>query len=501
MKSFLIITTILFWNLTAIAQPTLSISCESFSPNCLSPEPLNTVTYKVTITGAPDNSWTRKITWEHQPFAEGAVIGSSNNETFSVQWLNEPNNGLKKVKVNVRWTKQGQTTINATPAERSVTVRYIAAIPSINISGGGVSGNYNNNGTVAVPCGTRTLTLTASPPTTNPSSGVVYEWLLPSGWTGSSTTNTINITADAGTNDALVRLRYRRSDTPGFSLIFGLNMDRPQVTTPVTANVSGALSCVGTTANLSVSATNATSYTWSSTGSVGVSPTSGATTTATVNSNGSGTITATADNACMSPKSATSNVAVGAPTLYSITPPNSFNYINGNTIMSVQSDQPCVSYYWRIFGGSGYINPTSGPCSYTYGGTTYNKFNTCYVSTSDFVRVELSSANACGVGQTHTFYLQNGSGYRMTSSNPATGTVSLEFTSEFSAENLKSVELIRDGDLRTSHNFSPTNNQQNAAFRSSRTVSFDVSNLPRGRYYLHTLYKEGKKFSEILILQ
>ena len=168
----------------------------------------------------------------------------------------------------------------------------------------------------------------------------------------------------------------------------------------------------------------------------------------------------------------------------------------------MQSNYSCVGYYWRIFGGSGTISPTTGACSYTYGGTTYNKTNTCYVSTSDFVRVELYSANSCGAGNgTWTFYLQNGSGFRMTSSNPATNSVSLQFAADLIAERVKSVELIKDGDLRTARIFNPGTGAQLAAFRANPTVNFDVTNLTRGKYYLQVVYEDGKKFSEILLLQ
>jgi len=368
------------------------------------------------------------------------------------------------------------------------------------ISGtGGVNGTFSNNAIVAVPCGVRNMTLTVAIPFTDPSSNVSFEWLLPTGWNGSSSTNTINVTAPAGSTDQTVTLRYRRTDSNNFIQLFNLNMDRPQVGTP--SFTLGSLNCIGNSQSITATAANATSFSWSATGSLSVSPTTGATTTATVVSNGNGTITATADNACQSPQSTTSNISVGTPTLYNITPPNSFNYINGNTILSVQSNQPCVAYYWRIFGGSGYINPTNGACSYTYSGTTYNKTNTCYVSTSDFVRVELSSANSCGVGAGWTFYLQNGSGFRMASANPATDKVSLEFTHELIAKRLRSVELIRDGDLRTARLFKPVGGTQSGAFQTSRTVAFEVAALPRGKYYLHAVYEDGKKFSETILLQ
>ncbi len=488
MKKILITVAILFCFFTIKAQ-TITIKC-TFGSDCFTPNPEEFITYSFDVTAGWSAS---NITWNAPGSSDRGTNGGS---SFQVIWPN--NTAAKSISVSATLTNGSTSTTKSNT--RTVTVKQISTIASMTVTGTGVSGTFSDNGTVNVPCGTRTLNISVPTPTTSPSSGVTYTWTLPSGWSGSSNTNSINATANAGANDGLIRVQYKRTDG-NFSQAFNLNVNRPRVTTPTLSFTSGSLTCIGTSATLSASATNATNYTWSSTGNVSVSPTSGATTTATVTGNGNATITVTADNACQSPKSTTSNRAVGTPTFYSITPPNSFNYINGNTILSVQADQPCPAYYWRIFGGSGYINPTSGACSYTYSGTTYNKTNTCYVSTSDFVRVELSSANACGAGQTHTFYLQNGGGYRMTSPNPATSTVSLEFTSEFSAENLKSVALIRDGDLRTARDFNPEDNRQDAAFRSSQAISFDVANLPKGKYYLHIVYKEGKKFSEILILQ
>lgn len=89
----------------------------------------------------------------------------------------------------------------------------------------------------------------------------------------------------------------------------------------------------------------------------------------------------------------------------------------------------------------------------------------------------------------------------MMSSNPATNSVSLQFDADLIAKCVKSVELIKDGDLQTARSFNPGTGAQLAAFRANRMVDFDVTNLPRGKYYLQVVYEDGKKFAETILLQ
>ncbi|MFN7115835.1 MAG: hypothetical protein ACK4TA_03500 [Saprospiraceae bacterium] len=502
MNKILIFAFIIFCTTLALGQtpnPTVSISCNSTSSNCFNIDPeCVTALYNLGVASSPDGTWIRSINWDVDPVVDGAIIGPDNASTVNVRWENTSNTTIKRIKVTVTWTKVGQTNIVRT-VERVVTVKHIAPISNITITGGGVSGAYSNNATVPVPCGTRTFTLTAAPPTTSPSTSVVYQWVLPSGWSGSSTTNSITVTAPAGSTDQLISLRYRRSDYNCFLQYFDLLMDRPQVGFPSISGLNNDVVCSGETKALSGSATNATSFSWSGTSGITATPNNTANTN--ISATQSGTLTLTANNACQAPQSVQQYVQAGTPTLYGASPNQSINYINGNTLLRIESESPCASYKWRIVNGSGYILPNSGACGFTFNGVTYNESNVCYVSTSNFVRVEVKAANRCGVGGSWTYYLQNGSGFMMTSANPANSTVSLQFTSDFAAENLKRVEFIRDGDLRTARNFTPGDNQQNAAFRSNRTVAFDVTNLPRGKYYLHVVYKDEKKFSEIVLLQ
>jgi len=312
MNKILIFSIILlgfFTRINAQTGPSVSINCSS--ANCFTPEPGLAVTYEVTATSGytvQSYNWTSQGDLSH---------GGNGTQFFTVTWPNTPSSSAKSISVSVVLTKDNYSYTRSD--NKTITVKYISPISSISISGGGVSGAYTNNGTVPVPCGSRTFTLTAAPPTTNPTSNVVYEWLLPSGWSGSSSTNSITVTAPAGSTDQPVTLRYRRSDSNSFLQFFGLLMDRPQVGTPNIGITSGNLGCVGSSATLSATATGATSFTWSSTSGVGISPTSGSSTTATVNGNGAGAITVTANNACQAPQSSNFNFAGGTPTIYAQT--------------------------------------------------------------------------------------------------------------------------------------------------------------------------------------
>lgn len=279
MNKILIFSIILLGFFTRInAQTGSSVSINCSSANCFTPEPGLAVTYEVTATSGytvQSYNWTSQGDLSH---------GGNGTQFFTVTWPNTPSSSAKSISVSVVLTKDNYSYTRSD--NKTITVKYISPISSISISGGGVSGTYANNATVSVPCGARTMTLTATVPTTDPSSSVVYEWLLLSGWSGSSSTNSITVTAPAGSTDQTVTLRYRRSDSNSFIQLFNLLMDRPQVGFPSISGLGDGLLCSGDTKTLTASATNATTFSWSGTSGITATPNNTATTSVSATQSG-----------------------------------------------------------------------------------------------------------------------------------------------------------------------------------------------------------------------
>ncbi len=365
MQNILLIVFTSFCFFVGVAQSTtVTVTCSGGGSSCLSPEPLSNTNYTFNVANLPSGYSFSTANW--QPTGQNST-GPNGGEVFNATWPNTPSSSNKKLKVTVTFKKSQSPDIVVTSPEVNITVKYISSISSISISGGGVSGSYSNNSTVVVPCGSRTMTLTATPPVTDPSSSVVYEWLLPSGWTGSSTTNSITVTANAGSTDQGLTLRYRRSDSNNFLQAFSLNMDRPQVGFPDIPTSLNDAFCSGETRSVTATAANATSFQWSGTSGISATPNNAATTSISATANG--TLTLTVNNACQAPQTRNQSIAFGTPTLYGASPSGSFNYINGNTLLSIQSNSGCVAYKWEIVNGSGYISPNPNySCPKTFGG-------------------------------------------------------------------------------------------------------------------------------------
>ena len=99
---------------------------------------------------------------------------------------------------------------------------------------------------------------------------------------------------------------------------------------------------------------------------------------------------------------------IGTPYILSKTvngsPAQSANYVGSSAVLNVLTDGTANNCTWSIDGGSGSISPSGLSCN-------------IYISGS-FLRVRTQPTNQYGSGESYVFYLLNGSGYRMASSNP-----------------------------------------------------------------------------------
>ncbi len=165
---------------------------------------------------------------------------------------------------------------------------------------------------------------------------------------------------------------------------------------------------------------------------------------------------------------------VGAPTLSNPTvngsSSQSLNFINGSAQLAASIQGTSSGVTWQIDGGTGYIQPNSFAC---------------YVSTSNFVRVRVSTNNRCGQGQSYTYYLQNSEypGYWVYP-NPAKSVVKVEFDEAKYAEDLVQGIIIFDDKGGAVKTFNVESAKTNRYFESKNYVEFDVSKLKRGEYYV-----------------
>ncbi len=221
------------------------------------------------------------------------------------------------------------------------------------------------NGTTAsssnsISCGVQSLTLSVPTPTTNPSSGITYSWFLPSGWSGSSTSNTINVTTSAGGSGNIV-VQAQRNDVSCIQESYLIGVTRPAVGTPTITGLPTASLCVNDYVLLDGSATNAITYTYTTTGALNTLLAIWTSAAIQATSGGSsGTVTLTVDNSCLSPKSVTGTIYVGPPAITSATvdwlPLAYPNYINNPGFLTINVNNAVgSSTNWTLLNGSGNI--------------------------------------------------------------------------------------------------------------------------------------------------
>lgn len=223
--------------------------------------------------------------------------------------------------------------------------------------------------------------------------------------------------------------------------------------------------------------------------------------------NGSATLTATANNACLLPQSQSITIFSGTPLVTNNEAqvdghPNYYpNYTSGSSYISIQNQSACTGYIWELFSGSGSYYASFG-CS-ACNNPSYNQCNSANASTSSSMALRVRTANNCGAGNDVIIPLQitgGGGYYRMAGANPATNTISVDLMGDQPYNKLKTMSLVSDTYSTIVRNHDTRNSQRSDARLSDKNISFDVSNLPRGTYYLVMVFGENKSFKETIIL-
>ncbi len=197
----------------------------------------------------------------------------------------------------------------------------------------------------------------------NDPSATSYTWSLPSGWSGTSTTNTITTTTNGQGGIISVIANGICGNSPATSLTINAGTT-PSQPSSITGNTS---ICFGANDNYSVLADpSATSYTW--TLPTGWSGTSTSNTINVTPDNTSGTISVIASNACGNSTAATLAITIAGavPTQPLLTQGNVNLCANTSDNFDVNLD-PLSSYTWSLTGDltgsstSNSISITSGP--------------------------------------------------------------------------------------------------------------------------------------------
>ena len=288
------------------------------------------------------------------PATPGAISGSANIcggrlDTFSVAAVSGA--------ASYTWSRPGGWTGSSTTNSITATTNSTSGIVSVtagNICGNSAAQVFTVNavsgvpampgsisGTAAVCSGARDTFSVAAV-----SGATSYTWSLPSGWSGTSTTNSINSTAGStgGTVSVTANNVCGSSAAQTFTVATTSAPATPAVIFGRATECSGALDSFGV-----VAVSGATSYTWSlPSGWVGASSINAITGTA----GSSGTVSVTANNACGSSAAQTFAVTVSSPPATPGAVSGRATVCSGSLdTLSIAAVSGATSYTWSLPGG------------------------------------------------------------------------------------------------------------------------------------------------------
>lgn len=455
--------------------------------------------------------------------SSAAIANVTTNITYSVPQINFPNIGTGDVNPKQVGAYEWQIPTGWTVISGSTT-KSIVVRPD-NCSGGVIRVRGINTSCTSAPSNWSSLTISRTLPTpsaitgassvTCGSSGTLtysissvtgaesYEWTIPSGWTGTSTTNSISVTPN-NINAGTISVKAKACNGTALSSASTLSIafNNPALSTPVFTAGSTKLLCSSGSGSVSVNAiTNAANYTWYTTGGSfylnGVVVTSSnpvTTTSTTVNisvpsisgSNGYNNIVYVKANravsTCAGSPMTSKNVWAGKPVLPAIVVDDTDcpeYYFSACPLI----DQSITSYTWQY-------NQLPSGTIYTYPNSTCNSRR--FVLNSGYsYRVGAFGINTCGSGQfsvTTVSVSCGGSALLSVYPNPSTSSITVELASVESTEESFEIEII--------------DSNGNARLRQSgkgKKAEVALENLEKGRYYLNVKTSNGVIRETILI--
>lgn len=352
----------------------------------------------VTATNSCGTSTTRSlaVTVNTIPTQPGVVIGSGTvcqgtSQTYSVTNIGGVTYNWS---LPVGWSGSSTTNIiNATTATNSGNITVFAS----NACGSSLSSSITVNVTLnpsqpsVITGNTNVCQTTSQTYSVINVSGITYNWTLPSGWLGSSSTNSINTTVGATSGSVLVTASNSCSTSTVRILSVTVN-STPLIPAAITGNTN---TCQGTTQSYAVTNVSGVTYSW--TASNGIVSGSGNNINVTWNTIGTQTLSISATNMCGTSSLRTLIVNVNSGT--ALSQPTA---ISGNTavcvgtsqIYSVSTVSGATSYGWSIPGtwvGTSVTNTISVQIGSSSGLVSVAANNSCGSSTSQTLNVNVSN--------------------------------------------------------------------------------------------------------------
>lgn len=390
-------------------------------------------TYAVTFVSGLTYNWTLPGGWSGSSTSNGiaATVGTTGG-TISVSAVNTCGNSTPStlaVTVNPIPAQPGVISGNDTACFNTANTYSVTAVPnatsytwtkpggwtgtstgnSITLTAGSVSGNITvkaNNGSCSSPTQTLSVTVITAPlnapgnitgatqvcsnsaqtySVPGISSATSYNWTLPSGWTGSSSTTSINVTTSstAGTVSVVA------VNTCGSSLASTLPVTVSGTVTP-TISVSATQNpmCPGATMNFTSAITNggnAPTYQWRKNGNNISGATSSTYSSSALLSGDVISCVLTSNSGCANPTTATSNnitVAITpnvTPGVSISTPVTTICAGDGVIFTATPTNGGASpSYQWKVNGG----NVGSNTATYTSSSLANNDVVTCVLTSN-----------------------------------------------------------------------------------------------------------------------
>ncbi len=306
-----------------------------------------------TVIGATSYNWTLPGGW------------SGSSTTSSITGV--ANGGSGNILVTV-------TNSCGTGPSQSLNVTVSSAAP-------GQPGTITGNSPI---CSSATTTYSVAPV----SGATFYNWTLPGGWTGTSTTNSITVTV--GSTGGIVAVNAANGCGTSTSQTLAVNVNQSPATPTV---INGAATiCAGVLQNYNVATVSgATSYTWTfPSGWVGSSITNTISSTPGI----SGTISVTANNSSCSSPAQTMAVTVNTAPAQPGTIAGTATVCSGATEnYSVTAVSGATSYTWTMpsgWSGTSTTNSITSTVGTTGGTILVTATNSCGTSTAQSMTVTVN---------------------------------------------------------------------------------------------------------------
>ncbi len=234
----------------------------------------------------------------------------------------------------------------------------------------------------------------------NPVNGAAsYSWVLPSGWIGNSTTN--SITTIAGANSGNISVTANNNCGSSTPQTLAVNVVNANLLQPGPINGSNSI-CQNSSQTYSVSPVNgALSYTWTlPSGWTGSSATNSITTTV---GTGSGNISVTANNSCgAGPLQSMAITVMPQPVQPGIITGNANVNQGQTTLYSIPAVTGAAGYNWTLSGGGSIIsgqNTTSVSIAWKTAGNytlSVNAVNTCGPGINKTIAISVTGITGAG---------------------------------------------------------------------------------------------------------